>query len=784
MKSIKNFKHINAKTVAEAAALLGQYGEQARVISGGTDLVGTLRFEILEHYPQTVVNLKTIAGLDYIQEEGGTLKIGALARLRDIAFHPVVQKKYTALAEAAHRVASPAVREMGTISGNICQVNRCWYFRAEENLFDCLRKGGRMCYAAVGDNRYHSIFGATRVASPPCTSNCPAGNDIPDYLSNLREEDLPAAAQTLLQSNPLAAITGRVCPHNCEKDCNRGELDEALSINSIERYVGDYTLEHAATLMKAPGKENKKKVAVVGAGPAGLSAAYYLRQLGYPVTVYEAFEEAGGVLTYGIPPYRLSKQVVKQQVQAIEQTGVQFKYKVQIGKDITLEQLQKEYAAVFLATGAWKPSSLGIPEEGLLTQALDFLGQVNRGLRKLQAKKVLVIGGGSVAFDAATSALRAGAKEVTLACLESREEMPALPEEIEQALQEGIQLLPGWGPSKVLTANGKLSGLELMKCTAVYNSQHKFAPTYDPSVKKTVEAEMVILAIGQRPNVAYAEPVVQVQRGLITVNPETQATSQAKVFAGGDVALSGPLSVVAAVAAGRRAAAAINQSLGGKNSLPEKKQLEHLSGCNGHCQEKLNRVQTPELPLSQYSLDKEDVLGLDSQAIKTEAERCLNCGCVAVNPSDIAPALVALEARIVTSRRTIPAEEFWAVNQGVHSTVLGPDEIVTEIQVPAPAEGVKTAFVKFALRKSIDFPIVNCAAAIGEGKARICLNAVYNKPYRATQAEKAIQGQPIDEASAEAAGAAAVAEAIALPYNKYKIQIAKAMVKKAILACR
>ena len=282
----------------------------------------------------------------------------------------------------------------------------------------------------------------------------------------------------------------------------------------------------------------------------------------------------------------------------------------------------------------------------------------------------------------------------------------------------------------------------------------------------------------------YAEPLLKVDRGLIVVDPETQVTSNAKVFAGGDATISGPLSVIAAVASGRRAAIAINEYLGGRGTLDFEKKTEHLPVYEGDYMKKLSRVNTPELPLAELSLNTEDVLGLDSKDVKTEADRCRNCGCVAVNPSDLAPALVALDATIVTTKRAIEAEEFWAADNGINPTVLDNDEIVTEIQVPKPAAGGRSAFVKFALRKSVDFPIVNCAAAIGGGTARICLNAVYNRPYRVTKAEATISGKIINIANAEAAGTAAVSDAIALPYNKFKIQIAKAMVKQAILACK
>ena len=788
MKSLMKFAHINAASLDEAVSILAHYGEKAWVVAGGTDLVGTMRFEVLHEYPEVLVNLKTIPGMNYIKEEDNTLKIGALTRLEDIATNQAIKNNYTALSEAAGRTASPHVRAMGTIGGNICQLIRCWYFRKEDNRFDCIRKGGAMCHAVGGDTRYHSIFGAVRIADPPCVSNCPAGNEIPSYLTSIRENNLPEAARILLGSNPMPAVTGRVCPHACESQCNRGELDESVSINSIERFVGDYILDNADKLYSAPAQVNNKKVAVIGSGPAGLSAAYYLRMLGFRVTILEAREEAGGVLSFGIPPYRLPKDLVKKQIQAIRQTGVEFKFKLNVGKDISMADLQKEYDAIFCATGAWKPSKLNMADEGLFAQGLDFLNQVNLGKKNIVGNKVLVVGGGSVAMDVATSALRLGAKEVTLTCLESRNEMPARVEEVEQAEKEGIKLMPSWGPFRVIKNNGILSGLELIKCTSVYNQEHRFAPVYDQSIKQVVEADQVILAIGQRPDLSYAESSLKIERGIIAIDPATQSTSASKVFAGGDAAISGALSVVSAIAAGRRAAIAINSLLAGQNTLKMERKLEHLTHCQGDCLQKLSRVQSTPRPVSEFKLELEDVCTLNAEEVDCEAGRCLNCGCDGVNPSDIAPALVALDAKIITTKRMISAEDFWVADKGLRPTALEKDEIITEIQIPRPRNGVRSSFIKFALRKSIDFPIVNCASAVEtqNGKvtaARICLNAVYSNPYRAIKAESAIIGKNIDELNAETAGTAAVEDALPLPDNKFKIQVARTLVKRTILAC-
>jgi len=787
---MKSFAYKNATTLDQAASLLK--AGNAAILAGGTDILNQLVQGALTTPPATLVNIKNIPNLNDITETAQGLRIGTLATLADIAESTVVQQKYAALAQAAAAIASPAIRNMGTLGGNLCQQVQCWYWRRSFNtgsFFNCLRKHGTACFAIVGENQYHSIFGGSRVARPPCQSACPGGVDIPSYLSKIREGDLTEAAKILLDTNPIPAITGRVCPHFCEQNCNRGDFDESVSIRDIERFMGDYILENAVKVVKSPKADTGKRVAIVGSGPAGLAAAYYLRMSGHRVTVFDRMEEPGGMLAYVIPAYRLPKDIVGRVVKTIENTGVEFKLRFDVGKDLTLDDLKREFDSVFIASGVWNPLSIGLEGEKLTRFGMEFLVNVNLGVKEVPGKKVLVIGGGDAAMDVGIMALRLGAKEVTLACLECREEMPALPWEIEQAVEEGVKLMPSWGPRLVIESGGKVRGMELVKCTSVFNNEGHFAPTFDDAVKEIVEADQIFMAVGYTADISSIDPKwsLKVKRGLIDTDPESQVTSIPGVFAGGSVT-HGPATVIEAIASGRRAAIAIDLYLKGA-SAPAKdkddKTVKPFLQFNSEYLQKTSRVKARRIPISERSPDVEDTLGLGLSEIVTEANRCFNCGCLAVNSSDIAPALIALNAKIKTTKRVIEAEKFFKV-EGNNTTVMDNDEIMTEIEVPAPSASTKSKFVKFTLRKSIDFPVVSCAAALENKKgvvrtARICLNAVYNNPYRANKAEEYIIGKPIDDSSAEGAANAAITDACPMTKNKYKVQIAKTLVKRAIL---
>ena len=762
--TLRNFKHISASSLEEATAILAKAKGKGAAIAGGTDLLGVLKDNVHAESPEVVINLKTIPNLSYVKESKKGLRIGALTTLAEISKNRTIQEKYTLLAEAARSVASPQIRNMGTVGGNICQEPRCWYYRAPDDYFHCLRKGGGKCSALLGDNRYHSIFGSVRVAQPSCSQTCPGNIEIPAYMSHVRNGDLPKAAEIILANNPIPAITGRICPHFCESQCNRSDHDDAVSIRNVERVVGDYILDNAADLLKPPKKELKDGVAVVGAGPAGLSAAYYLRKAGYQVTVYDKMPEAGGMLTYGIPAYRLPKDVVKRQIKALEAMGIKFKMNATVGKKgTTLKDLRKKFKYVFLASGAWGQRTLNLDQAELLTSGLDFLVSIGLGEKPEMGKKVLVIGGGNVAVDVAVNARRLGAKQVTMVCLESRDTMPAFEEEIEEALHEGVTIMPSFGPRRIIKNKGRLAGMEFVSCTSVFDEAGQFNPSFDDSVKKTVEADQIILAIGQATDLSYADDKLETSRGLIVINEQTRATSQDGVYAGGDVT-SGPASVIHAIAAGRKTAQSMAK-IKPKTFMPLGQTLDmHIDGY-------------------QKSLRNMDMSGPDD--IRSEAERCVNCGCIAVSASDLAPALMALGAKIKTTKRTLDADDFFTASV-MKCTVLDDSELVEEIEIPAPAKTNRQGYQKFRIRNSIDFPIVSLAYSFNlDGQtirdARIALGAVAPVPVRAQAVEDYLEGKPASDETAIAAGEVAVREVKPLSKNKFKVQVVKGLLRKMLM---
>ena len=754
-------------------------------MAGGSDLIGVLKEQILEDYPEKVVDLKTVRGGEYIKQDGDTIEIGALTKLCDIVKSDLLNEKAPVLSQAARSVATPLIRNVATMGGNICQDVRCWFYRYPHGIggrMDCMRKGGKECYAVMGDNRYHSIFGGMKVHTTPCSVQCPANTDIPAYMERLREGDVEGAAHILMEANPIPMITSRVCAHTCQEQCNRCGSDESVSIHGVERYVGDYILEHPDTFYRAPETETGHKVALVGAGPAGLSAAYYLRKAGHDVTVFDKMEEPGGMLTYAIPNYRLPKSYVKQVAAAYEKMGIRFRLGCCLGEDIQAEDLEKEYDNVFYATGAWKRPVLGFDGEEFTEFGLQFLMEVNQWMNKKDRRHVLVVGGGNVAMDVAITARRLGAESVTLACLESEPEMPASREEIARAREEGIEIMPSYGVSKAIYEGSQVTGMELMRCTSVKDENGRFNPQYDREETLRVSADSILMAAGQKVDLSFLGDKygLALERGLIQVDKDTQATSKSGIYAGGD-ATTGPATVIQGVRSGRNAAEAINR---GYAVMPERRREDKFIHFDTAGVKEEHAVKDKELSAAERALDKEDSFTLTGEEAAREAGRCMNCGCYSVNASDISPVLILLDARIVTTKKTVRAADFFTTRLKA-ADMLDTDELVTAVRFRVP-EGYTTAYDKFRVREAVDFAIVSLAYAyrMKDGlieDARIVLGGVAPVPMERKKVEAFLAGRKPDEALAEAAAELAVEGTAAMANNSYKIQEVRALIKKMIL---
>ncbi|MBI9094783.1 MAG: FAD-dependent oxidoreductase [Sphaerochaeta sp.] len=789
---MRNFEHISVKTLDEAARLLASQKHKVSAIAGGTDLLGILKDDVHPEYPEALIDLKTIEGLDFIRQDPKGITIGAMTNLSTIFTSNLIQKTLPLLSEAAHAVASPQVRNMGTLGGNLCQEPRCWYYRNYNNAFHCLRKDGDNCPALTGENRFHSVFGSMRVGTPSCCSSCPDSIDIPLYMEKIRAGEIEEASAIILEHNPMPAITGRVCPHFCEQGCNRKEQDSPVSIRSVERHIGDYLLEQTKRHTPSAARAKGKKVAVVGGGPAGLSCAYYLQLKGYEVTIFEKQPKLGGMLRYGIPDFRLSAQILDKQIEALLIQGIKVKTDAKLGKDFSLASLKAEgYQSIFLALGSWKAKEMGIPKEShpnILT-GLSFLERVKLLGPPTLTGTVAVVGGGNTAIDAARTALRSGAEKVVLLYRRTRLEMPAENEEIEDAEKEGIELHFLVAPKHVVTENSTLTGLQCCRMElGAPDSSGRPRPVEIKDSEFLFPADWIISAIGQTQDLEGLDS--ELKRSAwngIESDSETFATNIPGLYAGGDV-VSGPATVVEAIAAGRKAALAIEEYLQGKNSKIEKKLVagpQELHTINEKALVSSPRISVDDLDPQERTMIKEDYKTVDFKRVSLEAYRCIDCSCVAVNASDLAPALLTLEALIKTTKRTIAAQDFFTV-RSMATTVLADDELVSEIFIPTPLENTTFNFQKFRIRNSIDFPMVSVASCLTfeKGKiqrARIAFGAVAPIPFRARSVEEFLIGKEATEEIAALAGELAVKDSFPLEKNRYKLTILKGLLRKAIL---
>lgn len=463
---------------------------------------------------------------------------------------------------------------------------------------------------------------------PSCQFACPAGIDVRGCLGILNNGgSLDDAWKIIVESNPFPAVTGRVCPHPCEASCNRNYVDEAVNINSLERFIGDYGIENELAFAR-PESRKKEKVAVVGAGPSGMSCAYYLAGMGYQVTIFEAGDRPGGMLSHAIPRYRLPQAIIDAEMKRIADMGAEVKYRTKIGRDMSLDQLQKEFKAVYIAVGAQKSMALGVEGEnaGNVMTGLDFLRGLSEREKVAPGKRVVVVGGGNTALDAARAARRLGS-DVTIVYRRTKSEMPAHPAEVEEAENEGVKIEFLCAPVKI-ALNGS------NKATSVTCIRMKLGEKDDSGRPKPVQVngsefsiglDSLIVAIGQEVDSAGIEGLIK-QTGRIATDG-FGATDQKGIFAGGDVA-AGLGTVSEAIGTGRKGAMALDAFLSGKKTPVFQKVEVSFKDMplNGHRKIARNSAPFLEIDARLADADAEVNGGLQAVQAKSEGGRCIGCG--------------------------------------------------------------------------------------------------------------------------------------------------------------
>jgi NADPH-dependent glutamate synthase beta subunit-like oxidoreductase len=466
--------------------------------------------------------------------------------------------------------------------------------------------------------------------SPPaCQATCPMHIDIRGYIALIKEGRFDEALAVIKETLPFPSIIGRICTRPCEEKCKRGEIEEAIGINALKRAAADYgKYEDDYSI----AEEKKEKVAVIGGGPAGIMAAYDLRKAGYKVTIYEALPVPGGMMAVGIPEFRLPRNVLKKEIDVITKLGVEIKLNTRIGKDVKLADLQKEYDAVFVAAGAHKARNLGIENENAdgVIDGTELLYKVNTGEKVEAQTKVAILGGGNVAVDCARTCVRLGFKDVNIVYRRSREEMPAIGEEVAEAEKEGVKLHLLAGPKKVVANGGKVTRIECIRMKlGEPDESGRRRPEPVKGSEFTIETGLIISAIGEEPDLEFMGGAA-VADGYIKADPVTMATGVKGIFAGGDV-VTGPATVIQAMAAGRKAAKSIGLYLRGE-AMDKDREGEDVFESKliietfGYMKE--SRQGMPTLPVENRNGNfKEVELGLSREEAVREANRCLSCDC-------------------------------------------------------------------------------------------------------------------------------------------------------------
>ena len=480
----------------------------------------------------------------------------------------------------------------------------------------------------------------------PCKTACPAHIAVQGYIKMAAEGRYEDAVRLIRKDNPFPAVCGAVCNRRCEDRCTRGAVDQPVAIDEIKKFLAQWELEHPLDYKviceNGEGKQwDDYKIAVIGAGPAGLSAAYYLRTEGYPVTVFEKESRPGGMLLNGIPTFRLEKDVLEKEIEIIKSMGAEIRCGVEVGKDITIQQLREQgYKAFYIAIGLQGGRLAGVPGEDSkgVQSGVSFLKKVNmEGSGKLEGD-VVVVGGGNVAADVARTALRCTTGKVSMICLESRDIMPAAKDEIAECEAEGIEILNGWGPKEVLSSDGTVTGIVFKKCTRVFDEEHRFSPQYDETQTITVPCSNVLMAIGQ--SAEWGDLLkgtkAEIRRnGTIVADPVTLQTAEPDIFAGGDIQ-HGARFAIDAIADGREGMVSINRFVHPGQSLTIGRDLRHFIELDrddlkieGFDNAKRQRPGEKAGKARETFSDLR--LPLTEEQVKIEASRCLGCGATTVD---------------------------------------------------------------------------------------------------------------------------------------------------------
>lgn len=472
----------------------------------------------------------------------------------------------------------------------------------------------------------------------PCKTNCPAHIAVQGYIKLAAQGKYMDALELIKKENPFPAVCGHICNRRCEDACTRGDIDAPVAIDEIKKFIAEKELqENQRYIPEKRHDYSDKKIGIVGSGPAGLSCAYFLALDGYCVTVFEKQKKLGGMLTLGIPSYRLEKDIINAEIEILKAMGVEFKTEVEVGKDVTLDELRSQgYKGFYVAIGAQGGRALGIEGEDAsnVTSGISFLRGINLGEETKITGNAIVIGGGNVAIDVARSAVRCGANETQLFCLESAAEMPASKEEQDEAKEEGVTLNCGWGPKRIIVKDGKAVAVEFKRCLSVFDDNHRFAPKYDENDTMTVDADQVYVTVGQ--SIEWGELLAGTKAEFnpnrtLKADAFTYQSGQADVFVGGDC-YSGPKFAIDAIAAGKQGAISLHRFVQPGQSLVlgrDRREYNELDKENviietyDSMPRQCPKVESPEKAKQTF---KDLRSTFTQEQVENETKRCLGCG--------------------------------------------------------------------------------------------------------------------------------------------------------------